>query len=407
MKRFTLPASASRHQRGFFRATAIFFSAALVSAGVVTTQQVKAHQYFHAKHLMAIKTPAVKDCGCSLSAFKGHNSKLYQTVISTGTDNFEHAVSLKAEQRLALGVSDPTGAVLPGGTWQADFGAVDTSGTYTAPSFTPPEGLDRLHYTDPNGNDIWISVRILPNLSIPNSAQTPTVTVAYTTSGAIQAPPAQSAQLAQIGNLPAPDQVFTPMSQTIVELPGETPAPPLQISTTAPLAPETVSGTSVLTLPATDGGGDATSVIYAQPLDETPQNVTLVPDVVAPSGPCTSGSTSVYGPYSTTATPENGTVNLGDIKADAGVEATVLKVFGLKLTLGFTYHVIGKIYDWKRTHTQYVYVCSNKKWVLVHTYHCDSFTTSLTTYPSWAILYEGYPQNNQPRMPYSPDACHN
>ena len=411
MKRLSLPFPTSRRQRGFFRVTALLLSAGLFSAGIITTQQVKAHQAAHAKQVLAIKKLAVKDCGCGVLVSKRHTHKLYQAAATDGnaeTDNFDQAVSLKAGQRLALGVSDPTGAVQPGGTWQSDFGTVDANGTYTAPSFTPPEGLDRLHYTDPNNNDIWIDVRILPNPAISGSDQTPYVTDNYASNNAMQGgatPQAQQAQPADASDDSA-DAPFAPTSQTIVELPGETPAPPLQISATAPLASQTVGGASVLTLPAKDSGGDATSVIYAQPLDETPQNATLVPEVSPPSGPCTSGTTSVFGPYTTTITPENGTVNLGSIKVDSGIEANVLKVFNLKLTVGLTYNVAGKISDWKRTRPQYIYACSNKRWVLEKILHCDGEAFSMVTFPSWAILYEGYPQNNQPRPPYTTDACH-
>lgn len=407
MKRLLLPTPTSRRQRGFFRATAVLFSAALVSVGIVTTQQVKAHQYSHAKHVLAIKKLAIKDCGCGILLSKSHSSKLYQAAASTGADNFEHAVSLKAGQRLALGVSDPTGAVQPGGTWSANFGTIDASGIYTAPSFTPPEGLDRLHYTDPNSNDIWINVRVLPNPAIPNSDQTPYVTFDYLHNNAMKGGgQTAQAQQAQREGSPAPDQEFAPTSQTIVEMPGDTPAPPEQVSSATPLVAETIDGESVLTLPALDGGGDPTSVIYAQPLNETPQNVTLVPEVLAPTGPCTSGETSSFGPYSDTPTPQNGMVALRDVTVSAELGGSAFHIFNVKLTVGGTYHVQGQFYNWKRTRTKYVWVCSRKRWVLEYTKHCDSYSLSLRTTPPWAILAEGYPQNNQPILPFGGEGCH-
>lgn len=420
MKRLPVMTSISRHQRGFIRATAVLFSAALVSAGIVTTQQVKAHQYSHAKHVLAIKKLAIKDCGCGVliaashSSRLNHGSKLYQASIVTTTDNYDHAVALKAGQRLALGVSDPTGAIQPGGSWTTNFGSVDASGVYTAPSFTPPEGMDQVHYVDPNGSDVFINVRILPNLSIPNSGQTPSVTVAYTTGGAVQAPPALSAQTQQApagdimppsGGVSLSDQLFVPTSQTIVEAPGDTPAPPLQLNTTTPLVGETVSGISVLTLPATDGGSNATSAIYAQPVDEAPQLVTLLPNVPNLVVRCDSGEKAEWGPYSITVTPHKNMETLASIKADSGVTATVLSNFGIHLTLNFTYNVKGQYYDWKQTRTKYVYACVNRRWVLQYTRHCDAYSLSLITTPPWAILFEGFPRNNAPR-PFGYEACH-
>lgn len=405
MKRLTLPASASRHQRGFFRVTALVGLVGLTGAGIATTQQVKAHQHSH--HIAAVKKSAVKDCGCRLPAFKAHKASLYQTAADADGNNYEQAVSLKAGQRLALGISDPAGSVQPGGAWDTQFGTVDPNGVYTAPSFTPPEGLDRIHYLDPQGDDVYVDVRIMPNPAIPNSDQIPYVTVADASSDAMQggggsSPQVQQAQPADASD--GSDTTFAPTSQTIVVAPGETPAPPLQINGTTPLIGEIVNGANVLVLPALFGDG-TTSAIYAQPLDETPQVVTLTPDVVPPSGPCTSGETAVYGPVRTTYAPEPGSVNLADFVVNAGFKADAAKYFGVTLNIGATYHVQGKYYDWKQERTKYVYACSNKHWVFIYTRQCDSLATSLTTTPPFAILGTGYPRNNMPR-PYGPEACH-
>ena len=408
MKRLSLPIPTSRRQHGFVRATALFISAGLVSAGVVTTQQVKAHQAAHAKHVLAIKKLAVKDCGCGILVSKHHSARLYQTAADADGNNYEQAVSLKAGQRLALGVSDPAGSIQPGGAWVSDFGTVDASGVYTAPSFTPPEGVDRLHYTDSASNDVWVTVRILPNPDIPNSDQTPYVTFDYLHNNAMQGGPTPQAQQAQRADAAdeSDDVTFAPTSQTVVELPGDTPAPPLQIIATASLAAQTVDGTSVLTLPATRSGGDDTSAIYAQPLDEAPKFAELIPDISPPTGPCTSGETSVYTPYTTTVTPHKGLDTFVSIKADSGVKAKVHDIFDIDLTLGLTYPVKGQVYDWKRSRFQYVYVCVNNHWVQTHKYICDGYTLSLVTFPPWAIIFESFPRDNKPLLPYSPDACH-
>lgn len=405
MKRLSLPTPTSLRQRGFFRVTALLFSAGLISAGIVTTQQVKAHQASHVKRVLAIKKLAVKDCGCRLLVPKTHTARLYQTAADADGNNYEQAVSLKAGLRLALGVSDPAGSVQPGGTWDASFGTVDASGTYTAPSFTPPEGLDRIHYLDPQSNDVYIDIRVLPNPDIPDSDQTPYVTMDDVSFNAMRGGPSPQAQQPHpAGTSDSLDETLAPTSQTVVVQSGETPPPPLQINGTTPLIGETINGANVLVLPALFGDG-TTSAIYAQPLDETPQVVTLTPNVAPPSGPCTSGETAVYGPIKTTYVAEPGQVNLADFKVDTGFKADAAKYFGANLAIGAIYHVQGKFYDWKQERTKYVYACSNKKWVFEYTRECDRLATSLTTTPPFAILGTGYPRGNAPR-PYGPEACH-
>lgn len=425
MKQLLSSALSSRHQRGYTRVTAVVLFLGLIGIGIMTIQQVKAHQYSAAKRHAAVVKIFVKDCGCSSLLSKNHSQKFYQTGatgVGDGTDNYEQAVSLKAGQRLSLGVSDPNGGIQPGGAWDANFGTVDTSGTYTAPSFTPPEGLDRVHYADTNGNDVYVTVRILPNPSIPNSDRTPTVTFDYMTGNSSVQSPDQSAQsqagqparlrLAQAPVTQQPAQPadtgngsFAPVSKTIVVLPGETPAPPEQIITTASLVGETVNGASVLVLPARSGAGDTTTAIYAQPLDETPQQVTLLPSVSPPTGSCTPGSQSVYGPYYTVVT-QGKMVTLADITVTSDLKAEVRKVFSITLTVGTKIHVQGQYYNWKQTRQQFNYTCVKNRWVLGTTLRCDGLATSLTTTPTWAILPTGYPQKNQPLLPYTRDACH-
>lgn len=403
MKRLLLSALSSRHQRGYSRVTALILSLCLMCVGIMTIQQVKAHQYSAAKHHVATVKLSVKGCGCGALLSKNHSQKFYQTGttdVSAETDNYQRAVSLKAGQRLILGVSDPNGRIQPGGAWDTDFGTVDTDGAYTAPSFTPPEGLDRVHYADANGNDVYINVRILPNPSIPNSDKTPTVTFDYMTGNSSAQSSGQSPQAANTEDGP-----FAPTGKTIVVLPGETPAPPEEILTTTALVGEIVSGASVLVLPARSVVGD-TSAIYARPLDETPQQVTLLPNVLPPTGPCTSGSTSVYGPYKTITT-RGRTAILADVKVDAGLKADVLKTFGINLSLNATFHVQGQYYDWKRTRLKFVYVCYKRRWVLQDTLICDGLAQSLVTTPAWAILPTGYPRNNEPLLPYTQEGgCH-
>ncbi len=374
MKQLSLPTPSSRRQRGFFRATAVFFSAALVGVGIMTIPQARARPASPKHH-------AHKPC------------------LSAAVNNYERAVSLKAWQRLALGISDPAGAVRPGGTWQSDFGIVDTHGIYTAPRFTPPEGMDRLHYLDPNNDDVWINVRILPNPSIPGSAKTPFVTFDYLRGNST----CHGGQAAQMPSA-VPKAPFAPTRLTVVELPGQTPAPPLKIAASASLKARTVNGKRVLILPAVRGGGDATSAVYTCPLSAAPQQVVLTPDVSLPVGPSTAGEVSVYGPYTVISAPEKGTINL--IDGTVGVEVISGANTVLMTREVGDFHVQGQSYDWKRTRTRYIYIRSHKKWVLESVLHRDSWTISWITNPPGAVLAEGYPQNNQPLLPFGAEDCH-
>lgn len=372
MKRLPVTTSTSPHQRGFFRVMALVGFAGLAGAGIAITPPVGAHQPSPARRGAAAKRP----------------------IVTAGTDNFEHAVSLKAGQRLALGVSDPTGAVQPGGTWDTNFGTINTSAIYTAPRFTPPEGLDRIHYTDPNNNEVWINVRILPNPAILNSDQTPYVTSDYLHPNAIQG--------STHGSHAAPVP-FAPISQTIVVLPGKLPAPPLKIAASAFLKARMVRGRNVLILPAIRNGGDATAAVCARPLDGTPHIVTLLPDVGPPTGPTTSGEVSVDGPVSITSTPDKIIVDLIDGTVSAEITDSADDVLMRRKE---DFHVRGQSYNWKRTHIRYVYTRFHKKWVLETVLHCDAWTLSWITSPPEAVVAEGYPQNNQPLLPCGPDACH-
>jgi len=423
-----------RHQRGFLRVSGAILSLGLVGVGGLTVQQVKAYHHTPAKHPVTAAKSFAKGCGCgSVASGKHQHTSLARNAsygqdasdMSDGTDNYEQAVSLKAGQRLSLGVSDPSGSIQPGGIWTPEFGTVDANGTYTAPSFTPPEGLDYVQYTDASGNDVFINVRIMPNPDIPNSDKTPTVTFDYTAGnspdqssdqsaqpaqaqGAQSAQPAQAqgAQSAQPVDAATPDGLFAPGSKTIVVLPGETPAPPEQINSTTSLVGEVINGVNVLVLPAHTGGDGTTSAVYAQPLDETPQQVTLLPNVSPPSGPCTDGYIkSVYTPYTTTNTVDKALTDLADITVDAGIAADALKLFNVKLNVKGVYHVKAQIYHWKHTRIQYRHGCSKGRWILLNTFHCDGFGTGMITFPAWAATVEGSPKDGTPRI-YTPDACH-
>ena len=407
-----------RHQRVFFRVTGIILSLCLVGVGGLTVRQVKAYHHSTAKPPIAAAKSPVKGCGCGpVASSKPQHKSLawnasYGQDVSDGTDNYEQAVSLKAGQRLSLGVSDPSGSIQPGGTWDSQFGTVDANGTYTAPSFTPPEGLDYVHYTDAGGNNVYISVRIMPNPDIPNSDKTPTVTFDYTAGDSPAQSSDQSAQPAQAqgdestqtADAATPDGPFAPGSKAIVVLPGETPAPPEQINSTTSLAGEVVNGVNVLVLPARTAG-DTTSAIYAQPLDETPQQVTLLPSVSPPTGPCT-GQQIVYGVYAVDKPVlEKGLTALADITVDGGIAADALKFFKITLTVKGVYHVKAQIIHWTRTRKAYTYACVKGQWVQTYSRVCDSIGTGMNTFPAWAVRAEGYPVNGGPG-PWTPDGCH-
>lgn len=435
MKRtvFRISSSGLQRQRGMARVALIGAIAATFGGGVFVLHYDK---FTHQKHV-GLTTSGRKTvqsgCGCGAGASSNDNPTHLKGVWTPPASSYSPreiatlptSLLLQAGKKLPLIVNTEQKNVKPGGTWSAEYGVVDKDGEYTAPPYTPQEGIDTLTYQAPQGsavNSVAVRIHILPNPQIPGSQYTPYLVDPMITG---DQPTGSNQDISQVSlprlviTSPAtkPDATF--LHKIAAVPPGEVPAPAAKVTSTQIVPVEEINGVMAYRLPSIDAIGDHLNVIYvpqsavSNPLQEAkelPQyegNPNSDPDPRAQKeGKCKEGTSLGHKYFAYRYGEDTGEdSHLGSFKITDKIAAAVKPIIDLSAEIGLEVDVLGHRVILTRTRKEQFFVCRNGKKSLDRTLMCSSSHDRFTVDPAWAAPYVGRKPVYIIPEQYPPDEC--
>jgi hypothetical protein len=340
-------------------------------------------------------------------------------------------VKLAPSSTTSFRVNLSDGDLTSGGTWAADFGSVNSSGDYTAPSYMPPYGIDTVTYTDPDGHTASLAVRLTPTGTPPadigtisgmtqsevdaaaaelegggmsqnqmeNTQTPPGDTEIIDTSYAVSVDPYK--------NYDENDPLYDVTEQTLLVADDQVVPEPVPTFDCEVTAATTYGGQSAYVLPAmVDGLPSEALVALLQTGQSRPQKCKVGPFNQSHQGePCTGALHTYKG--TTTVTPGDW-VSMGSqtITISGSMSADIWKFFHISIGAGSTTvaNVMSKTWTYKKVTIVDNYKCVNGHLQYVGSQKCVSYAIGLTTIPPWFAFATGYPRNGAPG-PWTPPVC--
>lgn len=307
--------------------------------------------------------------------------------------------------------------------WEAEYGTITASGSYTAPSYMPPLGLDTISYMTADGSTASVTIRIVANPNLPDSGyprylrRTTTVLQSYP-----NYPPVFSYQL--IGG--ASQNVLSTGEMNSIG--GSAPIPVLEPGDTYD-APVRVVDCVSLPIAASKAHKREFSVLSNAIFSDSRRPITSLV-VTSP----TEYLTPFPGPEKCKPTPINpwsSNQNKGYMKPDgehrvygswgkrtkkrikdqavaielgASSAAEISGRYGITPAVGTRFSGRRTIWEWSRTRHNDIYVCKNGVWTFARSETCRMTASAETTIPIWMAYIDGYASNGEPG-PWSPESC--
>lgn len=361
-----------------------------------------------------------------------------ETASCTITPDTPHtdAVDAVAGTTISLRVAQQGADLQPGGTWEAQLGSFNTAGDYTAPSYIPPYGVDEILYHSPDGRTARLTVRVIPDPSLPQTGQplyqvvtadflhlppdpyaSPTPTPAptpptYDTSAASADSESFYASDAAASDAvavePEPQPFGTPDSAKPLVVSSDQYAQPALVYDCVEVDPVELTATDALyEMPAEQDGTPVSGIRLLQASSkQKPKKCKAGPYNPPPpycGTGCTGGTRVVNGPVKTFQR-FGPVVNMGSIKVTAEISAQ-LAGMGFKGVAEGTYNITGQYIYYGAAYTRDVYGCVNGQWKFLYREACEAKAVGLITAPPWAAALWGYARNGGPGQ-WSPWMCH-
>ena len=333
----------------------------------------------------------------------------------------QNVLELTAGQTYALSVN-PSGSIAADGTWSADYGSIDASGNYTAPSFQPPFGEAVVTYLPPSGaTPVTLNILVAADPAVPDTAYPRYISYAVGATGALNynANPVASvvggasASVIQSGNLldltaaypGLPVYEGNPPSGLNAPAPFDCVDPAVAVSSAnTTQALHTLAAVTVTTF------GDLTDgLLIAVPASLAPGKKPktckvgpLFPPPVGLGHPCT--DENLYSPAVPTIITKGPSIvppsQTGSMEFTAGINAT-LGIQGLAslragFNIGVTYPLTRIILAYSQSYRQDVYTCVNGQFKFLKTETCSRSGFGESCTPKWVSVVDQSPVNGAP-----------
>lgn len=325
---------------------------------------------------------------------------------------------------------DPQSTVPTGGTWSAQYGTVDAQGNYTAPTYQPPWGQDKLTYHAPDGiEESNLTILVAANPDLPDSGYPRYIRVPgnWDDHNNIEGnPQAQlisgaDGSVVETGDLGSLAEEW-PKLPTL-DADDEVAGPPvtsdctdLVADTTVPVGQEQMSAATVVAQDVVGSVSDALVVVLPanQPVQKKPKKCVIWPVNPLPiwnHDPCPgppSASREVESKPVTTGPVKIPPLQSGSMEFSAEVNVSLgMKGYGdlgVGYKIGASYPMTRQILEWKQTIKKDIYKCKNGVWTFVGTKTCTRSGNGEWAYPKWVAVIDGYNPNGYPNE-WTPWSC--